>query len=1453
MTKCIISFNNSSDRVQITDEIIESGGTVLRVFDNSVKITADLSDTVFDLFNNDPRITSILRDQIIIAQATFNITVNDNWGLDRIDQISNTLNGKYSTVRTGNDVDIYIFDSGIKYDHTEFSGRAMPLYDAVNEDAPYDNGADSNGHGTRVAAVAGGVQYGVAKSARLYSVKVLNSNGQGSSISVSEAADAVITDHQTKTSSRKSVANLSFVIPATDPIIDTAVNDMIEAGIVVCVAAGNYSADASNFSPANVADAITVGSIDKSTDFSNTSNYGPAIDIFAPGENILSAAPFETISSTITYQSTGYSLAGTIPANVAVKEVQIEVEEAFYKSLLKVFITDKFEPIVIINNNDMIKQGYQLTWVPGASDRVKLYNRTLSMNLQNLLSTITGKATLRIVLELASNSGEQLGSGTSVATSHVSGVCAQYLQEFPSKFNTKLEVQSVNDYIINIATKNTINNVPDNTTNTLLYAPWTTADKIEWQTSVGSVASLNEGETLSAFVSAIYFNPLGTQTTDLTYSVVSSSVFGGTTSVQVDSSTGELTWDGSPPTVNSNEVGDITIRATPTNLASVSGPVDRTFSITVLSVPNQPPTWINPAANADPARGHITQLPDATEDVVYTPFDLNATDPELATEVTSYTLISGSLPDGLLFDTATGIISGTPSSDTLISTTYTFVVRATDVLGAVSDRTFSIFLVAEEVSPVWTTSAGAISSAFVGVPYSYTLVATDPDGDSVFYNIVGGGLPLGLTLDYNTGEVLGTPVDAIDTYSFTVEATDTVLGTNRTFDIDLQAVTSNMSPIWTTPAGSLGELDEFSPSTFSLAAIDPDGDPLTFSLNLGPGEEFPPGLTLATTGVITGTANSVTDDTLYIFTVDVSDSVNPSVSRTFSITIKNVEGVLPPVWITPSGSLGEIWEFYYSTFAVEAYDTLGVSIGYTYVSGEMPAGLSVDYNTGYIIGIPGMVSTDVEYTFVIRASNGTFDVDREFSITVLDIISNNVTKVVAARVTGYDKQLVNNLIQDIFTSNNKTFLYRDGDPEFGIPEEFDIYMAQGIALYPDVYNYIVDGVGDPIDKIAEFTANDISPADIFYSVINNDVYKWLGPDEYIDSSYTGPLNIVKPLDPEDPDGGDRDIGGYHTETKVLLNDLAVYKAKDMYTGDHLYDVIVVNISDPQAGASFRPDLITYDSVSGLVTAEIPDGEADPGIAYPPEYDAPFQNTIMQEPIITHPEYDSGYDGTVLNNGTFVNSSPDDWTLAIPKNTESLNFITPNSLENMRLHIIEGYGGFTDDIEIMPLWMGSEQIDNDSSSILGWTPAIPVAYVTAGTGQNILNGLTTDQLNYLKGRTIIIDRHLISTTPILTPTTTFSDQCWGTPPVCNPGTRFYEIGGDDDPETTFDSSLTTLDINNAPFLDCTFDIDLTTFDSVGVPLFNKYIKFPPGDKYWQSVSNTILHQLKKKMPAIDTDS
>ena len=209
------------------------------------------------------------------------------WGLDRINQRYLPLDTMYAFQNDGDGVNAYVIDTGILTTHYEFRGRAFSIFDAYEGEG--SNGQDCNGHGSHVAGTIGGQTFGVAKKARLFSVRVLNCQGAGAWSDVINGVNYVTWhSRQSAQQGTPAVANMSLG-GASNRAADAAVRNSIRAGVTYVVAAGNGNSDAATYSPAGVVEAITVGATNRIDARAEFSNYGPTLDLFAPGVSITSA------------------------------------------------------------------------------------------------------------------------------------------------------------------------------------------------------------------------------------------------------------------------------------------------------------------------------------------------------------------------------------------------------------------------------------------------------------------------------------------------------------------------------------------------------------------------------------------------------------------------------------------------------------------------------------------------------------------------------------------------------------------------------------------------------------------------------------------------------------------------------------------------------------------------------------------------------------------------------------------------------------------------------------------------------------------------------------------------------------------------------------------------------------------------------------------------------------
>ena len=284
------------------------GGRIKDVYAHALRgFSAEMTEEDALALSQDDDVLYVEEDSVMYAVATQS---NAPWGLDRTDQRTLPRNGTYVYTSTGSGVNAYIIDTGIRRTHSQFGGRAVAGFDAIGDGR---NGTDCNGHGTHVAGTVGGSTYGIAKSVRLYAVRVLSCSGSGSTSGVIAGVNWVTQNHI-----KPAVANMSLG-GGVSSSLDTAVRNSIAAGVTYAIAAGNSNVNASNSSPARVSEAITVGSTTSTDAKSSFSNYGSIVDIFAPGSSITSS--WHTSDTAINTIS-GTSMAAPHVAGVAARYLQ---------------------------------------------------------------------------------------------------------------------------------------------------------------------------------------------------------------------------------------------------------------------------------------------------------------------------------------------------------------------------------------------------------------------------------------------------------------------------------------------------------------------------------------------------------------------------------------------------------------------------------------------------------------------------------------------------------------------------------------------------------------------------------------------------------------------------------------------------------------------------------------------------------------------------------------------------------------------------------------------------------------------------------------------------------------------------------------------------------------------------------------------------------------------------
>lgn len=290
---------------------------------------------------------------------------------------------------------------------------------------------------------------------------------------------------------------------------------------------------------------------------------------------------------------------------------------------------------------------------------------------------------------------------------------------------------------------------------------------------------------------------------------------------------------------------------------------------------------------------------------------------------------SGAMPAGMIFNTATGSLSGTPTG----AGSVTFSVAATDSsTGAGSPFSVLSTYTLTVAAPTVTIGPAPPPNATAGLAYSQMLTASGGASPYQFV-ITAGALPAGLALSA-AGALTGVP-RASGAFALTIMATDNNGYTgSRAINLIVAAPTIGLAPA-TVPGAAVG-------SPYSQAFTATDGNaPYTFSVVAG---ALPSGLTLGSGGLLAGTP---TVGGTYNFSVQVQDSTTGgtfTATRPYTMTVGAATLTVSP----PALAVGTVGVAY-----TQSLSTAGGTPGYTYAvtAGALPPGITLSA-AGLLSGRP---------------------------------------------------------------------------------------------------------------------------------------------------------------------------------------------------------------------------------------------------------------------------------------------------------------------------------------------------------------------------------------------------------------------------------------------------------------------------------------------------------------------
>jgi hypothetical protein len=663
--------------------------------------------------------------------------------------------------------------------------------------------------------------------------------------------------------------------------------------------------------------------------------------------------------------------------------------------------------------------------------------------------------------------------------------------------------------------------------------------------------------------------------------------------------------------------------------------------------------------------------------------------------------------------------------------------------------------------PVWITPPGSLGTIAEGLFYQIPLQVA-PLGETVYYELIAGSLPPGIQCEA-TGLIAGVPgaianvqgvpeeVNRDVTSKFAVRAytKKTVNGqqvvdrlADRTFTI---TVTGPDAPKFTTPAGTIATYFDGS-QILGLQITYTDEDPdeiIVIRLISG---QLPPGLTLTTSGLISGfiapnTSSNATVTTTYEFVLEITDGTNSDL-RTFNIVVYNrnsmtadntnltsdntfvtadVTPVRTPILLTPQGSIGTVQNNNFFAFQFDGIDLDGDPIGYILVlsSDEVP-GLTLDPESGWLYGyIPDLGLTEIVYEFQIEV----YKLDDPVYIS--DPYSYSLT--VTGDINGEIRWLTPSNLGTIVNGATST-LYVEAVNRDGLALQYQLLsgsaslLPQGLQLLPSgeiagrcsFNTFTLDSGTTTFDVTPQNGLSQPTTFDLVFSFVvqatslNGVVNVTKTFSITVIREYQIPYNnlYVQAMPPEDD--------------RALLNSLL--QSSDVFPPDLIYRPTDLNF-----GVARR---VIYMHAFGLTPATLEDYYSS---LYLNHY---WKNLVLGNiqvaqarnaagEVIYEVVYSNVKDNLLNDAGQSVSKQVN---LAFPINendSTEISVVYPNSLINMRDQVIDTVGQVGN---VLPLWMLSKQANG---RVLGFTPAWVIAYAKPGRGEQIAYNIRTrfgDQLN-----------------------------------------------------------------------------------------------------------------------------
>ena len=693
----------------------------------------------------------------------------------------------------------------------------------------------------------------------------------------------------------------------------------------------------------------------------------------------------------------------------------------------------------------------------------------------------------------------------------------------------------------------------------------------------------------------------------------------------------------------------------------------------------------------------------------------------------SYSVIAGSLPAGMQV-TTDGLLTGTPA-EVAKRTLYTFVVRATAGT-AITDRTFSIDVQGSD-APTFTTAAGQLQlddSTSVGLYWvidgseiNFQVQATDTDtraGQNLVYSIVQGSLPPGVTMN-KSGLISGT-----------VQLTD-----DQRF-------------------GARGGYDDGSPEDQWDGTFDRTVTSKSISKNF----DF-------IVRVSDGTSFIEQNNNIFVYSADFW-----RVSNT-AITIDATEIQNSPLTMDLSANRRPVFRTGsdLGTFRhdnalvvkidVEDFDPLQGDLEYSIQSGSLPAGVSIDTDSGELYGtLARQSAVETTYTFTVRANRVVSTgvnvfTDQAFTMKVIGEIDIGIaftTPTVVGTLTADIPSLLN--IEAVAEQTDRVLQYSltSGTLPTGITlsEQGNLIGTIDPSDFTDstrAFTFTVS-VSDQYQSVAatkEFTVNIDIPntqveygnmsghatsfidQNIFYNIaqdpnINSTENIFRSEDENFGMKVKPDMLMMAGLEAQTLTAFQQQMEQNHAPKTLYFGDLKTAVAKEGTTTK--YEVVYIEIKD---------NLVNKDGLAIASSIRLRDSVVKPVLG---------PRASSMNATADYVDYEVTTDGGLSFS---TSGSKIRYANQLSADLGFIETVYPNAVANMRSRMKSlGHKEW----DYLPLWMKTTQVGDLAP--LGYVAAVPICYCKPGTSGLVKKRIEDKSLNF-KNIAFTVDRYVISKSKVAT--------------------------------------------------------------------------------------------------------